>query len=246
MPGTRCAIGRARTTGRSSCKIRATFSLRPAGTARCARSRSRRQTPGVPFAALPIGTANNIAKTLELLGDAHELVRSWEAPDLEPIDLGEVRAGGESRRFVEGVGGGWFAELIARSAEGRRRVSAARARNRPRAAPARGPPSRHRCRLRGGSPRTGPTSRGTTSPSRSSTSGSSARTSRSRPRPIRPMGCSTSRSCTEADRDRESWSTSTSGSTWPAASCRRFASGSRSGDPARACRLVTRVPRRRQ
>ena len=72
---------------------------------------------GVPFAALPIGTANNIAKTLELLGDAHELVRSWEAPDLVPIDLGEVHAGDESRRFVEGVGGGWFADLIARSAE---------------------------------------------------------------------------------------------------------------------------------
>jgi diacylglycerol kinase (ATP) len=72
---------------------------------------------GVPFAALPIGTANNIAKTLELLGDAHDLVRSWDAPDLVPIDMGEVRAGDESRRFVEGVGGGWFAELLARRGE---------------------------------------------------------------------------------------------------------------------------------
>jgi diacylglycerol kinase (ATP) len=72
---------------------------------------------GVPFAALPTGTANNIAKTLELLGDAKDLVRSWDAPDLVPIDMGEVRAGDESRRFVEGVGGGWFAELIERSGE---------------------------------------------------------------------------------------------------------------------------------
>ena len=72
---------------------------------------------GVPFAALPIGTANNIAKTLELLGDAHDLVRSWDAPDLVPIDMGEVRADDESRRFVEGVGGGWVAELIGRSGE---------------------------------------------------------------------------------------------------------------------------------
>jgi diacylglycerol kinase (ATP) len=72
---------------------------------------------GVPFAALPIGTANNIAKTLGLLGDARELVRSWENPNLQPIDIGEVRAGSESRRFVEGVGGGWMAELIARAEE---------------------------------------------------------------------------------------------------------------------------------
>jgi diacylglycerol kinase (ATP) len=71
----------------------------------------------VPFAALPIGTANNIAKTLELLGDAHDLVRSWDAPALLPIDLGEVRAGDDSLRFVEGVGGGWIAELIARGGE---------------------------------------------------------------------------------------------------------------------------------
>ncbi len=62
MPGTRCAIGRARTTGRGSCKIRATSSWRPAATARCARSRSRPSDAGVPFAALPIGTANNIAQ----------------------------------------------------------------------------------------------------------------------------------------------------------------------------------------
>lgn len=72
---------------------------------------------GLPFAALPIGTANNIAKTLGLLGDARELVRSWESADLQPIDIGEVRAHGESRRFVEGVGGGWMADLIARAGE---------------------------------------------------------------------------------------------------------------------------------
>ena len=71
----------------------------------------------VPFAALPIGTANNIAKTLGLLGDARELVRSWDATDLVPLDLGEVRAGEDARQFVEGIGGGWIADLIARSHE---------------------------------------------------------------------------------------------------------------------------------
>jgi diacylglycerol kinase (ATP) len=69
----------------------------------------------VPFAALPIGTANNIAKTLGLVGDARELVRAWGERDAVPIDIGEVRASGARRRFLEGVGGGWIADLIGRA-----------------------------------------------------------------------------------------------------------------------------------
>lgn len=72
---------------------------------------------GVPFATLPIGTANNIAKTLGLLGDAHDLVRSWETGDVVPIDLGEARALDDSRQFVESIGGAWISELIARAGE---------------------------------------------------------------------------------------------------------------------------------
>ena len=45
---------------------------------------------GLAFAALPIGTANNIAKTLGILGDARELVRSWEDGATVPIDIGEI------------------------------------------------------------------------------------------------------------------------------------------------------------
>jgi diacylglycerol kinase family enzyme len=71
----------------------------------------------LPFAALPIGTANNIAKTLGLVGDARELVRSWDDTEGVAIDIGEVEASAGSRRFVEGVGGGWLAELIARAGE---------------------------------------------------------------------------------------------------------------------------------
>jgi diacylglycerol kinase (ATP) len=71
----------------------------------------------VPFAALPIGTANNIAKTLGLLGDARELVESWDVEAARHVDVGEVRAGDESRRFVEGVGGGWIGELMGRAEE---------------------------------------------------------------------------------------------------------------------------------
>ena len=75
----------------------------------------------LPFAVLPIGTANNIAKTLGLVGDARELVRSWSdeggGSGGRPFDIGEVVAGEESRQFVEGVGGGWFAELLGHAAK---------------------------------------------------------------------------------------------------------------------------------
>ena len=71
---------------------------------------------GVPFAILPIGTANNIAKTLGMLGDARELVESWNdgRGHQRMLDLGEVASASGSATFVESVGGGPAAELIAR------------------------------------------------------------------------------------------------------------------------------------
>lgn len=74
---------------------------------------------GLPFAALPIGTANNVAKTLGMLGDARELVGAWSsAPRSEhPFDIGEVAGPWGRERFIEGVGGGPVAELIGRGAE---------------------------------------------------------------------------------------------------------------------------------
>ena len=74
---------------------------------------------GRPFAVIPIGTANNIAKTIGLLGDAGELIESWsESPRArQPFDLGEVVAPWGEGRFVEGVGGGLIADLIDREDE---------------------------------------------------------------------------------------------------------------------------------
>ena len=70
---------------------------------------------GVPFAILPIGTANNVAKTLDLMGDARTLVESWSAERAHgiPFDIGEANG----QRFVESVGGGLIPDLIARGDE---------------------------------------------------------------------------------------------------------------------------------
>ena len=71
---------------------------------------------GLPFAAIPIGTANNIAKALGLLGDAGDLIESWsESPRHEqPFDLGEAVAPWGEARFVEAVGAGLIGDLIER------------------------------------------------------------------------------------------------------------------------------------
>jgi diacylglycerol kinase family enzyme len=72
---------------------------------------------GFRFAPLPIGTANNIGKSLEIVGDARDVVESWAAAPARPFDLGRVELGGDRTRFVESVGGGIFGALIARRAE---------------------------------------------------------------------------------------------------------------------------------
>ena len=71
----------------------------------------------LPFAVLPIGTANNFAKTFGLLGDARQLVRTWGSDEELLIDVGEVRGPSGERRFLEAVGGGWIPDLIARGGE---------------------------------------------------------------------------------------------------------------------------------
>lgn len=74
---------------------------------------------GLPFAAIPLGTANNIAKSIGVLGDARELIESWSSSSRsrQPFDLGEVAAPWGRKRFVESVGGGLVADLVRREDE---------------------------------------------------------------------------------------------------------------------------------
>jgi diacylglycerol kinase family enzyme len=70
-----------------------------------------------PIAVLPGGTANNIARTLDIGGDASSIVASWASADVRPFDVWEARANGRSERFVEGFGGGFIGSLIDRGHE---------------------------------------------------------------------------------------------------------------------------------
>jgi diacylglycerol kinase family enzyme len=75
---------------------------------------------GVPLGVLPSGTANNIARTLGLLERPfEELVRGWERPRRVKLDVGVAAGPWGERYFVESVGAGLFASLLAKPSRGR-------------------------------------------------------------------------------------------------------------------------------
>jgi len=66
-----------------------------------------------PVALLPLGTANNIAKTLGLEGDTSHLVHGWHNAKLQPFDVGDVfHNKNEVGFFLESFGFGIFPRLM--------------------------------------------------------------------------------------------------------------------------------------
>ena len=62
---------------------------------------------GVPLAILPIGTANNVAKSLAIEGSVAENVERWRGAKRVPFDLGIARGQWGESRFLESVGAGF-------------------------------------------------------------------------------------------------------------------------------------------
>lgn len=76
---------------------------------------ARRMTDrGIPVAALPSGTANNISRSLGLVERPfEELVRGWAEARRVKLDVGVAKGPWGERYFVEGIGTGLFARLLA-------------------------------------------------------------------------------------------------------------------------------------
>lgn len=68
----------------------------------------------VPLAIAPLGTANNIARTLSLTASTRDLILGLAAPQKRPFDLGLIRAPWGESRFLEAFGFGMFAQGLAR------------------------------------------------------------------------------------------------------------------------------------
>jgi diacylglycerol kinase family enzyme len=71
----------------------------------------------VPFAIVPLGTANNFARTLQIDDALAKRVKRWRRAKPIRLDLGMVTVRRRSRPFVEGVGGGLLAAAIVHGPE---------------------------------------------------------------------------------------------------------------------------------
>jgi diacylglycerol kinase family enzyme len=67
---------------------------------------------GIPLAILPLGTANNLARSLGFAGSVDEILESLHCGKSEPFDIGIVRSGSQTNCFFEAMGGGLFADYF--------------------------------------------------------------------------------------------------------------------------------------
>ena len=66
----------------------------------------------VPMTILPAGTANNIATSLGIFGDAARIVASWSRGEVRRVDVWLARGPWGETRFVESAGVGLLGHLI--------------------------------------------------------------------------------------------------------------------------------------
>src|SRR5260370_42068199 len=63
---------------------------------------------GGPLAILPLGTANNLARTLGFTESVDEILQSLHCGKSQPFDVGVARNGSQTDSFLQAGGGGLF------------------------------------------------------------------------------------------------------------------------------------------
>jgi diacylglycerol kinase family enzyme len=58
----------------------------------------------LPLAFIPIGTANNISRSLGITGDLRRVVAKWKTSEVRPIDVGRAVGPWGNRLFLEAIG----------------------------------------------------------------------------------------------------------------------------------------------
>ena len=67
---------------------------------------------GIPLAILPLGTANNLARSLGFTESVDEILQSLHCGKSEAFDVGVARNGSQRDYFLEAAGGGLFADYF--------------------------------------------------------------------------------------------------------------------------------------
>lgn len=66
----------------------------------------------IPVALLPLGTANNIARTLGISGSMESIINDWHHPLFKKYDVGFIKGLKNNQYFMESLGCGIFARLM--------------------------------------------------------------------------------------------------------------------------------------
>jgi diacylglycerol kinase family enzyme len=80
---------------------------------------------GVPLAILPLGTANNVARSLGIAGTPQELVETWDLKRTVPLDLGLARGAWGTSVFLESFGVGVMPAYLRMAAKAKKPEGAA-------------------------------------------------------------------------------------------------------------------------
>jgi diacylglycerol kinase (ATP) len=67
---------------------------------------------GIPLGILPLGTANNLARSLGFTGSVDEILQSLHCGKSQLFDVGVARNGSHRDCFLEAAGGGLFADYF--------------------------------------------------------------------------------------------------------------------------------------
>jgi diacylglycerol kinase (ATP) len=66
----------------------------------------------LPIALLPMGTANNIARTLGIKGSPIDIIKSWKDHEIKKYDVGRIDGIKKHKFFIESFGYGVFPRLM--------------------------------------------------------------------------------------------------------------------------------------
>lgn len=77
----------------------------------------------MPFTVLPVGTANNIARSLGLDRSVIDLMDAWPGMEARPLDVGRIDFAGEREHFIEAAGVGFIGTMLRRTPSRARKLA---------------------------------------------------------------------------------------------------------------------------